>query len=79
MERQYIFFRTGPALLAFGLGLMTVFAAAMAVTILFPQPRWLALAVIALVAITVTLGAIKLDKVLWQRHRHRSKREQPVA
>ena len=61
LERQYVFFHTGPALLLFSGGFVLAFCICVDV---MPQGRWARVAVIAVASVCIILGSFGLDNWL---------------
>ena len=63
MERQYIFFRSGKALLVFSTGIVGLVACTLAIDFLAPGESWLLFFVVAGLAILLILFSFRFDAV----------------
>jgi len=62
MERQYIFFYTGLALLLFGLGLLSVFVGVVVLYFWLPENKYVHIAAMGVTSFLVVWGAFKVDE-----------------
>jgi uncharacterized membrane protein len=67
MERQYIFFRTGRALLAFTAGVLAIIAIAEALMVLAPDEIGLQVLVASIFTLVIIVASFKLDARFWRK------------
>lgn len=66
MERQYIFFRTGRALLVFAIGTFAIVACTELLSFLVPSEYWLVASVAIILIVVVVVASFKADGVFWK-------------
>jgi len=69
MERQYIFFRTGPALLIFIVGIVAIVACAELFRFAAPDQGWMAVSVVVVLTVVTIVVSFKADAQIWRKSR----------
>jgi uncharacterized membrane protein len=70
MERQYIFFRTGRALLVFTVGVLAIIACAEVLPFLAPDEGGLLVLVASILSVLVIVTSFRIDARFWRKARN---------
>jgi uncharacterized membrane protein len=70
VERQYIFFRTGRALLVFTVGVLAIIACAEVLPFLAPEEGGLLVLAASILTILVIVISFRVDARLWRKPRN---------